>query len=773
MASRHGIAAVLILFACAAHAQGEAPEEPEDAPVELPAAPNDFLKRYQAAERSFSLEGTARGMASLEALAADTSLNPAQSALVQSRLGARYGHMNERNRANRHMANARDARKAATPEQVAALGVDLDARMLLDEALFEARKGNTLEAARLQRLAERRIWENVRLLSGDKSSPAYIQARTTWMATVVDSVQFNIRAGRLSEYRDYAKSLGEDSTGLPARSRSRAAAAQARALLAAGDHEGALAHADRALKLHAEARELDSGLTVQTSRSTRVIALVSLERFDECAADSQIALAQFSDRAVAGAFSLLAAKGFDAACRRDFGAAEQFANEGLEYRLKVYGREHYLTKESTGQVLFFRLQHSDLQGSVGAIASLVDRVAGSSKQWADAQESPQHSVRPVMTKVLDGIHAMVAAGRKPDAQLAELGFRITEYMKLSASQGALLDGAAKLAAKTPELRELVEREQALKAERAAAITRTYRAGTTLEKTQKGEKVDRDQLAKQQKALKAAEAKLSESENALDNVRRELSQRFPEYREMVNPVPLTLDETRALLRNGEVYVSQYATARSGLVWIVDRSGLVRVLPSASRAETSALAARYRSGIDSFDAAGRAPDLPAGTKLREALLGDGSAVPTAARTLIVSTDPVLSSVPLQALPMADKTWVTQRWAVASLPGATSLKLLRGKRGGDAGAPLAAFGDPAFSPAASRPPRACARCCARSRPPSITRASRRCPRRATRWSRSPRRCARMAREACSLDAKRRAAPCSARSSTTGRCSSSRHTA
>src|SRR4051812_7948217 len=169
MASRHGIAAVLLAIACAAHAQAEAPEEPEEAPAVQPAPTNEFLKRYYAAEVSFSREGTAKGLAALEALAADASLNPAQAALVQSRLGARYGHMNERNRANRNMANARDARKAATAEQVAALGIDLDARLLLDEALFEARKGNTLEAARLQRLAERRIWENVRLLSADKS----------------------------------------------------------------------------------------------------------------------------------------------------------------------------------------------------------------------------------------------------------------------------------------------------------------------------------------------------------------------------------------------------------------------------------------------------------------------------------------------------------------------------------------------------------------------------------------------------------------------------
>jgi CHAT domain-containing protein len=319
----------------------------------------------------------------------------------------------------------------------------------------------------------------------------------------------------------------------------------------------------------------------------------------------------------------------------------------------------------------------------------------------------------VLQHLLDYLAQAAQSGRTPDPELVALGFRVTEWLKLNASQGALLEGAAKLAAREEPLRLLVEKEQELKRERSESLVRIVRLEGAAQKLGAAPKPDdkdkqkalAEQLERTQKMLQAAQQGLRRREGELRTVRQQITSRYPAYREMVNPVVPEWRETSRLLKSGECYLSMATHAQGTLVWGISSGGQTHFAATASsRAQTQELVARFRRHLDRADQpAGVTPsnfDAEAASRLFMQVTGGRGPWLDACKTLVVAPDALLGRIPLAALvadtPAGGKPqWLADRWASSSVPGVSSLKLLRDRSFSPAPQAFLGVGDPVFQP------------------------------------------------------------------------------
>jgi CHAT domain-containing protein len=711
-------------LAFAQDADDEAKESEQQQPVAAPAGIDpQFVARLNSIFRVMNQQGTAAALVLMDQALQDQSLNPAQRSWLASDLAARLARMAQYARAQRLLGQAREFAAAATPAQRATVKVDLESEILVAEAALEARRGQTLRAAQLQRQAEARMVERIRVVEASGDAAELQRAYEELLRAISSSVAFNIRAGRLSEYREYARAAQEltREKNFTPYFRGVALLASGRAELTSGNHALAAAQSRQALELFRQQGLGAFRNDVMVARYTLLVALLSQSPAQPCVEEAELNLSMYGDAGVSGLFSLETAQGLLAACKGDLDAARTIFATQVGTRTRYWGSEYYLTKESEALALYFSLVQRGVQANKSALLRFAQIVVGSGNDWVDAQETPQFGVRPVLQLLLDDLVQTTQAGRAPDPELVALGFRVSEWLKLNASQGALLEGAAKLATREEPLRLLVEKEQELKRERSESLVRIVRlegAAQKLGATEKPDDKDKqkalaEQLERTQKMLQAAQQGLRRREGELRSVRQQITSRYPAYREMVNPVVPEWREVSRLLKAGECYLSVTTQAQGTLVWGMSSGGQPHfaAMP-VPRAQTHELVQRFRRHLDRTDQpVGLTPanfDLEAASRLFTQVTGGRSAWLDACKTLIVAPDALLGRMPLAALaaeaPAGGRpTWLAERWASSSVPGVSSLKLLRERSFSSAPQAFLGVGDPVFQPGGAPAPTA----------------------------------------------------------------------
>ncbi|WP_205194889.1 CHAT domain-containing protein [Burkholderia sp. Ax-1719] len=309
----------------------------------------------------------------------------------------------------------------------------------------------------------------------------------------------------------------------------------------------------------------------------------------------------------------------------------------------------------------------DPVGQVGyaEIANYVAPLIGTQDQWSDASTYSAYDEG-------GALELSMSRAMSEGDQGQALAFQIAELFHMNATQGAMADGAARLAAATPELRALVAQEQALRYERDTLHSQPW---------------------------------TNSLDHKLASLRKQIAAEFPLYRQLVSPDVPTFMSVGKVLREGEVYLDFYAGRDGSYVFVVRPGGAFSAVRLAT---TRALIAKEVVALRASLDAGVPPRLPgdlagfdlaAAAGLYQALIAPVQDEIKGAKTVYVGTSGILASLPFNVLlvrpasSLADADWWINTATPVRVPSASALILARSHPATHADEPLVAFADPSF--------------------------------------------------------------------------------
>lgn len=304
--------------------------------------------------------------------------------------------------------------------------------------------------------------------------------------------------------------------------------------------------------------------------------------------------------------------------------------------------------------------------------------------------------------VAEAYMALLARAKDNEGAAAE-SFLIAEAIRGRSVQNALEASAARSAAKTPALAELVRKEQDL----AKLTVATVGTINELLALSPGE---RDEAA-----LRAAQAELETMRKDRRAAKREIERRFPEYNNLINPKPVTVNDMRAALTPEEVLLSFHFGRRESFVWALRKDAMpVFAVLATNIADIDKRVKELRRALEpNASTVGDIPafDVKAAHDLYNLLLKPIEAGWRPGKSLIVATNGALGLLPLGLLPVEPATvkadaepvfseyrkvaWLARTHAVTVLPSASALRTLRQvPKVVDRRENLIGFGDPFFN-------------------------------------------------------------------------------
>jgi CHAT domain-containing protein len=297
--------------------------------------------------------------------------------------------------------------------------------------------------------------------------------------------------------------------------------------------------------------------------------------------------------------------------------------------------------------------------------------------------------------------------RRDTAAAAE-AFVIADVVRGQSVQRALSESAARTSVRDAALADIVRREQDAKAQ-IAALFGLLASLQSAPADQRDAKVVTD-LRTQIDQLRAARAAL----------RQEIEKRFPDYANLIDPRPITVDQARAKLMPEEALLSFYAGEDRTYVWALPASGAIAfsaVPLSAQKLADEVRALRHALDPPNVTTLASIPafDVARAHALFTALLAPVESGWGSAKAVVVVPHGALGQLPFGLLPTAPTTlqkggtmfseyrrvpWLIRRVSVTQLPSATALVTLRSlPPGNPARRPFAGFGDPWFNEAEAR--------------------------------------------------------------------------
>ena len=294
--------------------------------------------------------------------------------------------------------------------------------------------------------------------------------------------------------------------------------------------------------------------------------------------------------------------------------------------------------------------------------------------------------------------------------LAAEAFRVADMAKSSGVQRALTASAARANISDPQLALLARKEQDLQ-----------RRVNTLSELLTGLVA-----APPEQQLPSVQAKIRQDIEAFkaerEKLKKDIAYKFPDYAEMVEPKPATIERTRALLKPNEVLVSWYFADKEAYVWAISKQDapLFKSIPM-GRADMAQRVAHLRKSLD--PAVATIDEIPpfdtkASFALYQQLLEPVAASLKGKQVMLVVPHAELGQLPLSVLvtqetapaspvlPAAAKgsvlfshykqvPWLARDIAIAQLPSVTALTALRSTPAGNPNRKnFIGFGDPFFS-------------------------------------------------------------------------------
>lgn len=618
----------------------------------------------------------------LDLIASDSGIAPGRRSLAASELATAFAYEKDYARSQRALDDAQSLAAQTKDADLDTLPANPAYAVLRAESVLAWRyRGQFDLALRLNREATDLAWRD---LGNAALSPARRRAAANALINGLPTqTNLLIRCNRATEALSYVNELRWDLDNGPqlhptAVQRAQVARARALALTSFDDYDAALASIGEAIDGFRQAGMSPAASPYAESLRLRLLIALAMGRIGDYRADVvgwQTALASnptLNYGADESASLALAASGDwrEAQLRLDENAHPENKHR---HKRKAYFRkdaDHPGAKFDAALTMLYRLEDPQGEVSEADIASYVEPWLGGDDDWDD--KGTRGGV------IDDGVLALSMARLMHDGASGQaLAFRIAELFHMNATQGAMNDGATRLAAQTPALRALIEQEAALR----------YQLDTSVSSP-------------------------PGTEDKLRALRHEIASQFPRYRQLVAPAIPTPEAVGAVLHEGEVYVDLYAGRDASYAFVVrpDRALHAVVLPVTRAALTTQVAA-LRAGFD----AGMPPtqpgdlagfDLAAAAGLYRALIAPIEADLQGAKTVYLSTSGILSSIPYEVLlrrpasSLADADWWLDSTTPVRMPSASALVSARAERAPHASQPLLAFADPSFDGSAQAP-------------------------------------------------------------------------
>lgn len=387
--------------------------------------------------------------------------------------------------------------------------------------------------------------------------------------------------------------------------------------------------------------------------------------------------------------------------------AETLFRDLAERRLKNLGPKNYRSAEAQGHLAAALAERGDKADALALYREAAPILLSSSRlvddEGGDAKR--EHNRRFVLERYL-ALLSEIASAPTGGGDVAGEAFLVADAIRGKAVQQALTASAARAAATDPDLADLVRREQ-------DALNRIGSLNAVL--------VDALSAPSDQQdpgALRDLQTTVDSLRGARATIREEIERRFPEYADLIDPRPATLDQARASLRPGEFLVATYVGPDRTYVWAVrgDQPARFYAAPL-GRAQVDATVARLRRALDPNAATlGDIPafDVATAHQLYQALLAPAGAALEGSNQLLVVADGALGEIPFSVLVTEPDRlapegageplfaayravpFLIRKMAVTQIPSIASLSALRRLPPGDAARkPFLGFGDPWFNP------------------------------------------------------------------------------
>ena len=361
-----------------------------------------------------------------------------------------------------------------------------------------------------------------------------------------------------------------------------------------------------------------------------------------------------------------------------------------EDRQSALGDEHLETAEAGGLLASALAAQGERDQALPLFAATVPVLLSRSRgsETADTIRSLRHQRIVFVLEAYIGLLSETDDGTE--------AFRLAEAARSRSVQRAMAASGARAALQDPELSDLARREQDAQKRIAAlyGLLANNPSGAAAK-----------DLRTRIEQLRSARAVLTE----------EIEARFPDYAELVDPKPATVEQARAALRPGEALIATYVGEERTYVWAVPYRGEVKfaAVPKA-RDNVAFDVAFLRGALDPrARTLGDIPDfdLSVAYELYRTLFEPVKEGWQDASSLLVVAHGALGQLPFSLLPTEpvklsrekdllfansrSVPWLARTHAVTVLPSVAALRTLRSVPPGDATRrAFVGFGDPWFS-------------------------------------------------------------------------------
>jgi len=290
------------------------------------------------------------------------------------------------------------------------------------------------------------------------------------------------------------------------------------------------------------------------------------------------------------------------------------------------------------------------------------------------------------------------------AAAAAQAFQVADIARGSGVQRALTASAARASIKDPQLADLARQEQDLQ-----------RRINTLSELLTGLRsaAPDQQLPGVQSKI---QADISTFKSQRETLKKEIEKKFPEYAELVEPKPASIEGTQKALKPDEVLVSWYFGDNVGYVWAITKDRPAQFVQlSVGRAQVAKEVAQLRKSLDPGVATiDEIPpyDVALANQLYQQVLAPVQTSLAGKKVMLTVPHAELGQLPLSLLVTKPTTqppkggaipfsgyktvpWLTRDIAVAQVPSVTALTALRSLPAGNPNRKnFIGFGDPYFS-------------------------------------------------------------------------------
>ena len=299
------------------------------------------------------------------------------------------------------------------------------------------------------------------------------------------------------------------------------------------------------------------------------------------------------------------------------------------------------------------------------------------------------------------IGLLAKSGDNATGQLSLETFALADAIRGASVQKALSASSARSVVKDPALAEFVRKEQDLGKQTNAQLGALNNALAS--------------NARDENVIKATKATIDKLRADRAKVRQEITKRFPNYAELIDPRPPTVEQIKEALAPGESMLSFYFGRSGSYVWAVPKDGAVAFASvGANAGQIESKVRKLREALEPNAAmiSDIPPfDLALGYELYTSLLKPVESGWKQSNSLIVVTNGALGLLPLSLLPTEPAQlaaneevlfanyrsvpWLARTHAVTMVPSSAALRTLRNLPPGKAErSELIAFGDPYFS-------------------------------------------------------------------------------